>query len=59
MGIAEVKFDSEHQTLSGYTKLDNLISNQTYVNVKPIQGGPERMQHLRSLISKKSGTKSS
>ena len=24
----------------------------------PIQGGPERMQHLRSLISKKSGTKS-
>ena len=23
-----------------------------------IQGGPERMQHLRSLISKKPGTKS-
>ena len=36
---------------------DNDDCPNTKYNKLIIQGGPERTQHLRSLISKKSGTK--
>ena len=44
----------DSQTLFNGRNWDNIES--VYSNMNAMQGGPERMQHLRSTISRKRGT---